>query len=346
MTMTPHQNAADQPVANKKAIDTIVQLSIDGFASRCLHVAADLGIADHLAETPRPVPEIAAEVGADADALIRVLRVLTTYGIFELRGELLWHTVASRMLRSDHAQPMGAVPQMFGLGSIWKIAEGLEHSVRTGRASAELMSPGGWWQHLAEHPQEAQVFGASLGSWSEVHHAGIISSYDFGRFERLVDVGGGSGTLIRAILAANPSLQGTLFDLPYATEMAPPTERLSTHAGSFLKDPLPGADAYVMMQVLHNWNDEQSVQILSAIRRAASAGATVLILESPLETGPENDPANDWVKTFDVMMLAFLAGRERTVDQYAALFGAAGLHYERTIDIGTSLKMLEATVPA
>jgi O-methyltransferase domain len=323
-----------------KSVDTIVQLSIDAFASKSLHLIGDLGIADLLGDEPKLIAELAQATGSNADALTRVLRLLESYGIFKLHGRLVEHTPTSKMLRLDHPQSMRTATRLFGLPSVWDICNGLDYSVKTGRPSTENIMPGGWWQHLSEHPDEARIFGESMYAWAQTRIPGILNAYDFSRFERIADLGGGHGQLIGAILQATPTTQGIIFDLPTMAGMAPPAERLTFQAGNFFEDTLPKCGGYLLMQVLHDFSDEECIKLLQAVRRDAPAGAKVLVLETPLPEGP----GNHWLKKFDLLILTILGGRERTTAEYAALFTAAGLKFEREIDTRAGVSIFEASV--
>lgn len=310
---------------------------------RCLHVVADLGVADVLDTAPRTAAELAASVGADPDALGRVLRLLSAHGVFESQGDTFRHSPASRLLRTDHPQSLRALARMFGLPSNWAIYGALEHSVRTGLPAADKVLPGGFWAYFAEHPEESAVFNAAMAAKAHGQVAGIVAAYDFSGFGLIGDIGGGRGHLLRAVLDAAPTARGVLFDLPQVIEDAAgvASERLTLQAGDFFKDTLPACDAYLVMEVIHDWGDEQFVAILKAIRLAARPDAKVLLIEQivPDDAGPH------WTKMLDIHMLALLGGRQRTRQEYEALFGRAGLSFNREIDTAADISILEA-VPA
>jgi O-methyltransferase domain len=171
--------------------------------------------------------------------------------------------------------------------------------------------------------------------------AAILEAYDFSRFRSIADVGGGRGHLLEAILERNPNARGVLFDLPHVIEEArgSVTARMSLHAGDFFRDALPSCDAYVLMDVIHDWDDERSARILSGIRAAAPPDATLLLLETivPDEPGPH------WGKTLDVLMLAVTGGLQRTADQFGELLRGSGFHMERVIKTATWMSIVEAS---
>ena len=306
---------------------------------RSLHAVADLGVADAVGETPIPVSELAKATDTSADALGRVLRLLAADGVFELRGDTVGHSAASRLLRSDHPQSMRSLVRMLGQPVIWKVAEHLKESLRSGEPAVGRVLPEGIWSHLAKNEEDARIFDAAMTAKAHGHIAGILAAYDFGRFKTIADIGGGAGHLLRAVLDAAPQAQGILFDQPHVVEKAPVTgsPRLTVKGGDFFKDALPAADAYLIMEVIHDWPDAESVAILSAIRRAAPKGARLLLIEQIV---PET-PGPDWSKALDVLMLVLLGGRQRTIAEYRALLDKAGFRLEREIK-APGISILEA----
>jgi hypothetical protein len=172
--------------------------------------------------------------------------------------------------------------------------------------------------------------------------AGVMASYDFLRFGSIGDIGGGSGHLLQAILDAVPAAKGILFDLPHVIEEAAgiASERLTLQPGDFFKDALPSCDAYLLMEIIHDWADEESVAILQAVRRAAPPHATLLLIERIVP----NDPGPDWSKILDIHMLALLGGRQRTQQEYAALLDQTGFALTCDIDTQAGISILEARV--
>lgn len=310
-------------------------------ASRTLHVVAELGVADHIADEPVSVEELASKCDANTDALDRALRLLAAHGIFTDRGGAYEHTEASRLLTSEHPMSMRAFSRMMGQPVFWASFGKLEHSFRTGSPSLEQVAPEGLWPYFEAHPNEAAVFGQAMTAKAAADTAAVLGAYDFSRFATIADVGGGRGHLLRAVLDAAPDAAGVLFDLPHVIEAFDlPDERLTTHAGDFFVDPLPAADAYLLMEVIHDWGDAEAVAILTAIRRAAPPDATILIIEGVAPDGPP-DPR---VQTLDIVMLAVTGGRERSASQFAKLLDSAGLRLSSVVETPGSLRIVEATV--
>ena len=320
-----------------------VQQIAGGYAlSRCLHIIADLGVADALGETPRTAADLATAVGAHPDALARAMRLLAAHGVFAADGDAVRHSPASRLLRDDHPRSMRAFARMFGQPINWAVFGALGHAVRTGTPAVSAVQPDGFWAYLARHPEEGRVFNAAMVGKAHGQVAGVLAAYDFSGGGVVGDIGGGRGHLLRAVLDAAPAARGILFDLPHVVEEAAAlaSDRLALRPGDFFRDALPRCDTYLLMEIIHDWADEEALAILRAVRASAPAGATVLLIETivPEEPGP------DWAKLLDIHMLALLGGRQRTRREYAALLGQAGFRLAREIDTGAGIAILEARV--
>jgi hypothetical protein len=212
------------------------------------------------------------------------------------------------------------------------------HSVRTGRPALEKVDPRGLWPYLQGHPDESEVFEQAMEAKAHADVAAVLNSYDFSPYRRVADIAGGRGHLITAILDAYEAGSGVLFELPDVAAGVQPTPRLDVVAGDFFTDPLPACDAYILMNIVHDWDDDQSRAILSAVAHAGRpAGATVLVIETVMPEGPEDH----WAKTLDVLMLAVTEGKERTEAAYRRLFDEAGLELVRTIQTATPFSIVE-----
>ncbi|MBA2581060.1 MAG: hydroxyneurosporene methyltransferase [Thermoleophilaceae bacterium] len=300
---------------------------------------AELAVADHIAEETVSVKQLASACAADPDGLDRVLHLLSTYGIFERHADGYGHTDASRLLRSDHPMSMRAFSRMMGMPVIRASFDQLEHSVRTGSPAIELAAGDGLWPYLVGHPEEAQIFGQAMTGKAAADTAAVLGAYDLGRFDTIADIGGGRGHLLRAVLDAVPTAEGILFDLPDVIQTLDiGRDRLTARAGDFFVDPLPTADAYILMEVIHDWPDAEAAAIFTAIRRAASPGARVLIIENVLGD-TESDPRGH---TLDVIMLAVTGGRERTGSRLGGLLEAADFANISVIDTAGPLRIVEA----
>lgn len=319
----------------------VQQLTGGYIAPRCLHVVANLGVADMLDETPRTAAELAALVGAHPDALHRIMSLLASYGIFEVQGDTFRHTPASRLLRSDHPQSMRAFARVFGLPHTWEAYGELEYTVRTGMPATSKTLPNGQWAYYAEHPERSAIFNAAMVGKSRATVAGVTAVYDFSGFGVVGDIGGGLGHLVSAVVDANQAVKGVLFDLPSVIDQVQnlTSDRLTLQSGDFFKDTLPVCDAYVLMDIIHDWADAESLAILQSIRRAAPAHARLLLVEIIIP----DDPGPDWSKILDIQMMTMLGGRQRTIQEYKTLFEQSGFSFARQINTGTEFSIIEAT---
>ena len=308
-------------------------------ASRSLHVVAEIGVADQIGDEPVSVKELATACSTDVDAIDRILRLLAAHGIFEAKGESYGHTEPSRLLRTDHPMSMRAFSRMMGLPVFFASFGELEHSVRTGSPSIELAAPEGLWPYLQDHSSERDVFGQAMTAKAAADIQAVIGGYDFSRLNKIADVGGGRGHLLCAVLDAAVTAEGILFDLPEVIDTLDlQHDRMRTHAGDFFVDPLPGADAYILMDIIHDWPDAEAAAILNAIRRASEPGAKVLIIETIIPEG-DIDPS---VQTLDIIMLCVTGGRERTAKQLGALLDSAGFRLSNVIQTSGALRIVEA----
>jgi C-methyltransferase len=235
---------------------------------------------------------------------------------------------------------MRAFGQMMGLPLIWGSLQELRHAVETGKPAMETLEPEGAWAYLQDRPDEAGIFARAMTAKAGADIAAVLAVYDFTRFKRIADIGGGRGHLLRAVLAAAPAAEGVLFDLPIVIDsLAFDDEpRLSTQAGDFFIDALPAADAYLLLDVLHDWPDEQCVAILTAIRGVATEDSVILIIEDVIPEGRADPRAS----TLDIVMLTVTGGRERTAGELGGLLATAGFHLNTVIDTPSSRRIVQA----
>ncbi|HEX5229090.1 MAG TPA: methyltransferase [Bryobacteraceae bacterium] len=321
--------------------DTIMELSMGFTIPRALHVVTQLGIPDAIGETPRNIDDLAAATGTNSGILNRSMRLLAAHGVFEKNGTSYAHSPASRLLRSDHPQSMRSWVVMQGLPVLWRIWEHLDYSLKTGRSASEALPNGGFWEYMTGNPEAGRLFNDAMTNKSRAQTAGILAAYDFSRFKTLADIGGGNGYLLKAVLEATPGLHGVLFDLPTVIDQnsAAATERLKLQGGDFFKSDLPVCDAYLLMQILHDWSDEDAERILKAIRRAAASNAKLLIAEWLI---PEDGRPN-WTLLIDMIIMAQATGKERTVAEFKDLLGRAGFRLDRVIEAGFNTFILESS---
>lgn len=234
---------------------------------------------------------------------------------------------------------------MFGQSVQWQSAGDLEHAVRTGQAVTTRIFPqGGLWGYFEANPSEGRVFGEAMVAKSSVQIADVLAAHDFSKYRRILDVGGGTGHMLRAILDHNPAATGLLFDLPAVLDQARQAgahDRMEFVPGDFFATTLPAADVAILMEVLHDWDDAKCAQILAAVRRSVGKTGRLLVIEIEMTTGP----APDWPKLLDIVMLALFAARQRTNAEYGRLLQANGFTVERQTSTPAGPTIIEA-VPA
>jgi hypothetical protein len=298
-----------------------------------------MAVADAIDDQPQSTEALAKATGTQPQALGRVLRLLASVGIFEYKDGKWQHTEASRFLRSDHPGSLRDYVRMLGLPSFWDAFVDLDHSLRTGEAAFVKRHPQGAFAYLAEHPEESRIFNASMASKSHRDIAAILPAYDFSRFSTIADIAGGRGHLVRAILKNSPNARGILFDQPHVVAEVTPDEagKLTVIGGDFFADPMPTADAYMLMNIIHDWADAESIKILSAIRRDMPSHARVLLIETvvPPTPGPHLS------KELDICMMALPGGMERTREEYASLAAKAGLRFQLMVETMSPYSILE-----
>jgi hypothetical protein len=285
--------------------------------TKALAIAADLRVAESLADGPRPVAELAREAEVDADALHRILRALASDGVFaEEEPGVFGHTAASRLLLE-----MGWTPfaHLFG-GVFYRAVADLDDAVRTGAATFEGRFDTDVWSWLAARPDERALFDRAM-SGGKHRSAERLVEVEWRDGETVVDVGGGNGALLVELLRRRPGLRGIVFDLPETVrDEAALGPDIQFVEGSFF-DRVPEGDAYLLSGIVHDWDDEGATTILQTIARSAPSGARVIATESVIQPG--NDP--DGAKWLDLLMLVLAGGRERTEPQWRSLLEGAGL---------------------
>ncbi|MGA9310659.1 MAG: methyltransferase [Pseudonocardiaceae bacterium] len=326
----------------------MLQLTMGALVSQAVSVIARLGVADVLAAGPQPVEEIAERVGAHRSALYRVLRALGDVGVVaELENRQFALTPLGELLRSDVPGSLRGWATMVGMPFHRYPWTGLYETVQTGESAFDRVHGTKVFDYLAEHPEDAAVFDAAMTSISANESVSIAEAYDFSRFNTIVDVGGGRGGLLAAVLSANPHLQGVLFDVP--TVIAGADEELSgadvvdrckVVSGDFFDSVPDGADAYLLGSIIDDWDDDQAVRILRTCRAAMSDTAYMLLAEVVL---PDGAAPSIMGKLADLEMLVMTAGgRRRTEAEHRGLLGQAGLRLTRTIPSAGMVSLVEA----
>ena len=328
-----HTSTAADPVR------AIVSLTNAAAAARCLHVVAELGVADTISPDEEVGIDLLAErCGCNPDALHRVLRLLEVHGVFHSEQQCWSHTTTSVLLRSDHPTSTRAYARMIGQPGSWQPMTELAESVRTGRPAPMLHEVGGTFAYLARHPDQLAVFDAAMTAKAHADVGAILATVDFSRYPTIADIGGGSGHLIRAIVDRHPNVRGVLVDLPQVIERVEAHERVESLARDFFVDVLPPADLSILMQVIHDWDDTDAERILAAVAAATAPGATVMLFEWLLPEHPTDDAAN----VLDVFMLAVTGGRERTAIEYRDLLDRTGFDVTDIRQLGGPMFAIQA----
>ena len=325
----------------------MMEMITGAWCAQAITAAADLGIADALAKGPLTAQELAAAIDADADTVSRLLRALISRGIFRQRRDGGYDlTSLASTLRSDAEVSCAATAQLVGLPDHLEMWSHLTDAIRTGEAVIPKLRGKSGFELLADDPVLAEIFNRAMTSMSsEFAVASVIAAYDFSRYATIVDVGGGHGRLLAAILAASPHARGILFDLPEVVTGAPAVlaeqhvgDRVHVLGGPFFDMVPEGGDAYVLKNVIHDWPDEDPLKILSNVRTAAGAGKHVLIVEFVIPPHGREFMGN-WM---DLQMLVCAAGRERTADEYGRLLERAGFRLTRVVETASPFSVVEA----
>ncbi len=320
---------------------------VNGYqVSQAIHVAATLGIADLLKDGPRTSDDLAAATGAHAATLYRLLRALASVGVFhEGEGRRFTLTPLGDGLRTDTPEPVGGWAAFIGRPPHWQAWGDLLHGVISGENPFRHVHGADIWEFRAQHPQEGAAFNRAMTADARRNAEAVLAAYDFGRFRRVVDVGGGQGALLAAILARHSGARGVLFDLPHVVPSAQPmlnaagvADRCEVVGGDFFQSVPAGGDAYVLRNVVLDWTDAQVTAILASCRRAMQPDGRVLVIESV--AGPPNEGAAG--KFNDLNMLVMPGGWVRTAEEHAALLAAAGLELTKIMPTTIEQSLIEA----
>lgn len=327
----------------------LTQVAFGLRASQALYVAAKLKIADHLASKPLRSEDLAVITGADAGALRRLMRALCALGVFAESGtgEFSLNPTAE-LLRSDAPGSFRAVVLFMAGGVRWRCWSDLLGTVHAGGGGAERSLGMGLFDFYAAHPEESEIHDQAMRSLSAAQCAAVLRAMDFSQAGTLVDVGGGTGELLAAILAANPGLSGVLFDLPHVVEHAARVlgdhgvaGRVEVVGGSFFDTVPSNGDTYLLKTIIHDWDDARATAILRNCRKVMTSASKLMIIERAL---PElGQPGTAEAFLLDLEMLVMTpGGRERTISEFARLLSDTGLTLVRTVPTGLPVSILEA----
>lgn len=323
-----------------------MQMLFAGLIQQCIRVAAILRIADLVAERPSTSAELAAKTDTHEPSLYRVLRALANVGIFAENPDRTFDsTPIADLLRTDSPNSMRDFAILQGEEWGWRAFVELIHTVKTGETAQVKAHGMSLFEFLAQHPADEELFNRAMTSYSQAAIPAIVAAYDFSAVGTLVDVGGGHGSLLAGIVEANPHLRGVLFDLPSVTEAADPLlkdagvrDRIDLVTGDFFESVPTGADAYIMKNIVHDWDDGRAVDILTNISSAVPPGGKVLIVDLVVPEAHELSPA----KLVDIQMLVTTGGKERTEAEVGELLSMSGLRWTRIVPTRSPTRIIEA----
>lgn len=332
------------PVAPPEML--LMQMVFGKAVTQALSVAARYRVADHLVSAPKTAAELATATGLHAGHLYRVMRALAGLGVFTADGENRFAlTPMGNLLRSDVPGSARPIATYVCDPWSWKPWGDLASSVKTGQPVFDRMFGEGVFDYFAKHPDEAATFNEGMTGFSQQAAAAILKAYDFSNFGTIVDVGGGHGSLLLAILKANPGAKGVVFDAPQvasgatdAIKGAGMSDRCRAEGGDFFTT-VPDGDAIVMKNIIHDWNDAKATTILKACRAAIKPTGTLLLVELVVPAGYAPHMAH----ILDLEMMVLCDGKERTEPEYRELLAGAGFKLTRIVPTeGSPFSVVEA----
>jgi hypothetical protein len=327
--------------------DLILQVGSGYIASISLNVAVELNIPDLLAAGPRPIRDLAAQTAANEDALYRVLRVLATVGIFtESAPRTFANTPASETLRANVPGSLRDLIHWWCDPMHFRTYADLLHSVRTGQPCFDKVFGEPIFDYFPKDPRESEMFNRAMISFSSIEVPAALEVYDFSGIGTLADIGGGHGHVLCAILQKYPAMRGILSDLGHVLEGSRECirrhgveSRVTVTTADFFKSVPSGGDAYLLKHIIHDWDDPRAELILRNIHTAMGASkGKVILIEMVLTPGNHPHPG----KFLDIEMLTMVSGRERTEEDFRALFARAGFRLTRIVPTKSPACVIEA----
>jgi hypothetical protein len=314
------------------------------FIAGAVSCLARLAIPDLLEQGPKSAEELARQIGAQPRELYRLMRATASVGVLaEDADGKFSQTPMSAVLRSDANPSLRSFAIMSGREWHSQGWSRLEHCVRTGTRALDDVHGMPLFKYFERNPEEGQIFNQTMSDLSSIEAPAVADAYNFSGIESIVDVAGGHGQMLATILARNPQMKGTLYDLPYVVEGAkngalkPMMERCAVASGDMFAEVPGGADAYIMKHILHDWPDPECVSILKACRKGVNPRGKLLVVDHVIQPGNDFHPG----KFLDLQMLIFPGGQERTEKQFKELFAAAGWKLNRVIPTRVAESIVE-----
>ena len=326
--------------------EQLTRIMLSVALSRALSTVAELGVADHIeAGSPQSIASLASATGTHERSLYRILRFMASHGLFKETDSCQFdHTPLSQCLKSDAEGSFRAAAQM--MHRVFPTWDGLHHSALTGEPGFNQVYGQPIFEYIGKHPDLGPIFDAGMTAIHGYETGAMLEAYDFSGIETLADIGGGNGSLLSAVLLRHPKLKGILFDLGHVVGRAQANlqasgvaDRCTVVEGSFFESIPSGADAYIFRHIIHDWNDEQCVQILSHCLQVIPANGKLLLVEAVVPTGNEPSLAKD----FDMTMLTLPGGIERTAEEYKTLLEQAGFQLNSITSTPSIVSVIEGT---
>jgi len=330
--------------------EQIFQLVLGYMPAMALNIVARLGVADQIEKEPKAIADLAKAAGVHENALYRLMRALASVGVFhEATGRRFEHTPGSELLRQDHPASIRPMTVWMSDPFHFRCYADLMNSIQTGQPSAEKTLGQPVFEYFRDNADESEVFNDAMVSFTNFSIPAILEAYDFSGIQKLVDVGGGHGSVVGRILQKYSSMRGILYDLDHVVAGAKGllsslgvADRCDVVAGNFFDSVPTGGDAYIMKHIIHDWDDDKCRIILGHIRQALSgrSNGQLLLLES-IVPGLNEPAMSKWI---DLEMMIFPGGRERTEEEFQKLFASAGFKLARITPTKSPLAVIEAVL--
>jgi hypothetical protein len=343
--MTPHPQTTQPELPPHVAL---MQILTGGMIAGAVSALARLGVADHLDSGPQSAEELASKVGAQPGPLYRLMRATASVGVLaEAPDGKFSHTPLSAVLR--RAAPVSLQGWATLISQEWHMRgwDHLEYCVRTGKQAMEKIYGKTAFEFFGAAPETAAIFNHAMTDLSRLDSPAVAQAYSFEGIHSIVDVAGGHGLLLATILQHHAHLKGTLYDLASVIEGAtsgplqPVMDRCTLVSGDMFSSVPPGADAYIMKHIIHDWPDDLCLKILKSCRHGVNSGGKLLVVDQVIRPGNGFDPG----KFLDLEMLIFPGGLERSEHQFRDLFAAAGWRLSRIVPTPAGISIVEG-VPA
>lgn len=323
----------------------LLEMISGNWVSQSVYAAAKLGIADLLKDGPQNIDELAQATGADVQSLYRLMRALASVDVFtEVEDKHFWLTPIGECLQTENPNSLRFMAILFGEVQYQAWAD-IVYSVKTGKCAYEHQNGISFFHYLEQNAEAAQTFNKAMTNFLQQTPISVADAYDFSGFNKVVDVGGGHGSLISSILSANPKVRGVLFDAPHVIEGAKEhiqaaelSDRCELVSGDFFKSVPSGGDAYILSTIIHDWDDDSSIAILKNCHDAMVENGKLLLVEMVILPG--NEPF--FGKLLDLHMLIMHGGHDRTEAEYGTLLAQAGFKMTKIITTKSLRSVIEA----